>query len=260
MPEGLPLRLLVCLDRVNVSGHKHAFAAAVRLQQPQPNISVATGGSAAFHRCRTWAKGRGEKGPKGIETRVTTPLNQKITTMAVAAATAFGVALVVARFSGQQGRSTLQILLENPDGSSPDVETCAKVSRLLSAQLDVAELIGGRYTLEVSSAGLDRPLLSAAECARFVGKHAAFKFKNPLDLNGKPLGATKGVIGAVTGDDVTLQAEGTQLRFNFHQVQSAELAPTDAEMAAFMGFKAKPARGTPHPLSARAKQLNNPQS
>lgn len=172
--------------------------------------------------------------------------------MAQGAAASFGVRLVVARFSGQSGRSTLQVLLENPDGTSPDVEVCAQVSRLLSAQLDVAEIIGGKYTLEVSSAGLDRPLLSAADCARFLGKGAAVKFKSPAEFKGKPLGATKGVLQAVTGDDVTLLVDGAPLTFNFHQVHNAELAPTPEEMAVFMGFNDKPKRGTPHPLSQRA--------
>jgi ribosome maturation factor RimP len=188
-----------------------------------------------------------------------TPLQQKLNQMAGAAAASFGVQLVLARLGSQSGvragRSTLQVLLENPDGSSPDVEICAQVSRLLSAQLDVAELIGGKYILEVSSAGLDRPLLSAAECARFVGKGAAVKFKTPLEFKGKPLGAAKGVLQAVAGDEITLLFEGLLLTFNFQQVYSAELAPTEAELAAFMGFNPKPKRGTPHPLSMRAKQL-----
>jgi ribosome maturation factor RimP len=192
---------------------------------------------------------------------VTTPLNQKLTAMAQGAAASFSVQLVVARFGGQSGRSTLQVLLENPDGTSPDVEICAQVSRLLSAQLDVADVIGGKYTLEVSSAGLDRPLLSAADCARFVGKGAAVKFKSPVEVHGKPLGAAKGVLQAVQGDSVTLGVNGQPVTFNFHQVQSAELAPTPEEMAAFMGFHAKPKRGTPHPLSARAQKLkNNPEA
>lgn len=188
-----------------------------------------------------------------------TPLQQKLNQMAAAAAASFAVQLVVARFGGQSGRSTLQVLLENPDGSSPDVEVCAQVSRLLSAQLDVAELIGGKYTLEVSSAGLDRPLLSPADCSRFMGKGAAFKFKSPVELKGKPLGAAKGVLQAVAGDEVTLLVDGAPLTFNFHQVHNAELAPTEAEMAAFMGFNTKPKRGTPHPLSPRAQKLKSTQ-
>lgn len=180
-----------------------------------------------------------------------TPLNQKISAMAQGAAASFGVQLVVARFGGQSGRSTLQVLLENPDGTSPDVEVCAQVSRLLSAQLDVAELIGGKYTLEVSSAGLDRPLLSATDCTKFIGKGAAFKFKDSVEFRGKPLGATKGLLQAVKGDEITLDVDGHPLTFNFGQVHAAELAPTPAELAAFMGFKAKPKRGTPHPLKCQ---------
>lgn len=179
------------------------------------------------------------------------PLQQKISEMAEMAAAAHGVKLVVARFTGQQGRSTLEVLIETPEGTSPDVEVCKAVSRMLSAQLDVAELIAGRYTLEVSSPGLDRPLLSMADCVRFTGKGAAFKFADTQDLNGKALGAAKGVIEGVDGETITLRTDAGVMRFGFDAVHRAELAPTDAEMEAFMGFSAKPKRGTPHPLKGK---------
>lgn len=185
------------------------------------------------------------------------PLQQKITAMAEMAAAAHGVKLIVARFTGQQGRSTLEVLIETPEGTSPDVEVCKAVSYMLSAQLDVAELIAGRYTLEVSSAGLDRPLLSAADCLRFKGKGANFKFSEPQDLNGKPLGAAKGVIEAVDGETIKLATEAGPMVFAFGVVHRAELEPTEAELAAFMGFHSKPKRGTPHPLKGQTQK--NPQ-
>ena len=182
------------------------------------------------------------------------PLHQKITELAEMAAAAHGVKLIVARFTGQQGRSTLEVLLETPEGESPDVEVCKAVSRMLSAQLDVAELIAGRYTLEVSSAGLDRPLLTVADCLRFKGKGANFKFAEPQDLNGKPLGAAKGVIEAVENETITLATDAGRMVFAFGVVHRAELDPTDEEMAAFMGFNAKPKRGTPHPLKGKTEK------
>ena len=179
------------------------------------------------------------------------PLQEKVTAMAEMAAAAHGVKLIVARFTGQQGRSTLEVLLETPEGESPDVEVCKAVSRMLSAQLDVAEIIAGRYTLEVSSAGLDRPLLSAADCLRFKGKGANFKFADPQDFNGKPLGAAKGVIEAVENETITLALQGGSMVFAFGVVHRAELDPTEAELLAFMGFNTKPKRGTPHPLKGK---------
>lgn len=185
------------------------------------------------------------------------PLHQKIAEMAQGAATAHGLVLVKAFLSGQQGRSTLQVLLETPAGESPDVEACAQVSRLLAAQLDVADIIAGKYVLEVSSPGLDRPLNSAADCTRFVGKGAAFKFKQAQECNGKPLGAAKGVLKAVEGETITLIVENHTMAFPFSAVMNAELDPTHEEMQAFMGFKEKPKRGTPHPLK-NASLKNKP--
>jgi ribosome maturation factor RimP len=178
------------------------------------------------------------------------PLHQKLTEMAQAAAAVHGLVLVQAKLGGQSGRSTLQVLLETPEGTSPDVALCAKVSRMFAAQLDVEDIIQGKYFLEVSSPGLDRPLTTPADCKRFVGKGAAFKFKSPQQLAGKPVGAAKGVLQSTVGDEVTLQVDGTPMTFNFNTVHSAELAPTAAELTAFMGFSEKPKRGTPHPLRA----------
>jgi ribosome maturation factor RimP len=166
---------------------------------------------------------------------VPTPQANTISQLATQAAAAHGLVLVVARLTGQQGRLTLEVLLEQPDGTSPTVEDCTKVSRMLSAQLDVAEVINGRYQLEVGSPGLERPLLSVADCTRFMGRHAQFKFTQPISTPLGPLGAAKGAITKVEGETVTLALSPTHhTSFTFGMVYTAELAPTPAEMAEFM--------------------------
>jgi ribosome maturation factor RimP len=61
------------------------------------------------------------------------------------------------------------------------IEDCEAVSREVSAQLDVADPISGNYTLEVSSPGLDRPLFTPAQFARYIGQVAKLTLKLPQD-------------------------------------------------------------------------------
>jgi ribosome maturation factor RimP len=80
-----------------------------------------------------------------------------------------GYRLVRVRVSGADG-CTLQIMAERPDGTMT-VEDCEKVSRTLSPALDLADPIERGYRLEVSSPGMDRPLVRRSDFERFIGHH-----------------------------------------------------------------------------------------
>lgn len=67
---------------------------------------------------------------------------------------------------------TLQIMIERKDRENIVVDDCAAVSRAVSALLDEKDPIAGRYTLEVSSPGLDRPLTALENFVRFAGFEA----------------------------------------------------------------------------------------
>jgi ribosome maturation factor RimP len=71
----------------------------------------------------------------------------------------------------------LRIVLDHEAGVRLD--DCEAISKEISALLDVEDFGRGRYTLEVSSPGLDRPLLRPADFARFVGRRARVRRKNP---------------------------------------------------------------------------------
>ncbi len=169
---------------------------------------------------------------------------ETITATAHAAAAAHGLTLVQAKLSGQNGRLTLQVLVEKADDSgawvSPTLEECTAVSRLIGAQLDVLDIITGRYTLEVGSPGLDRPLLTPADFARFIGKTAYVKLKTPVAAaKGAPLGALKGALSASTETTVTVDDATGPVTVPFSNIQQAELSPTPAEMAEFMKLHSK---------------------
>ncbi|MGH6741104.1 MAG: ribosome maturation factor RimP, partial [Bradyrhizobium sp.] len=79
-----------------------------------------------------------------------------------------GYRLVRVRISGLSG-CTVQIMAERPDGSMT-IEDCETVSRALSPVLDVTDLIASAYRLEISSPGIDRPLVRRTDFERFAGQ------------------------------------------------------------------------------------------
>ncbi len=97
-----------------------------------------------------------------VETIIQDPLHHK----------GYGVVRVL--LSGAQ-RLTLQIMIERLDGQEITVDDCATASRMISALLDVEDIIKNRYILEVSSPGLDRPLVKIADYQRFVGSPVIVK-------------------------------------------------------------------------------------
>ena len=86
-----------------------------------------------------------------------------------------GCEVVKVSLFGQTGRKVLQVLLERPDGTSVNIDDCQRISRALSLKLDVMDVITSKYTLEISSAGIDRPLVKPADFVRFCGKNVVVK-------------------------------------------------------------------------------------
>ncbi|MEX2963703.1 ribosome maturation factor RimP [Microbulbifer sp. TYP-18] len=83
------------------------------------------------------------------------------------------------------------------------VEDCEKVSRQASAVLDVEDPISGRYTLEVSSPGLDRPLYRLEHYQRFVGSRIEVRLRMPLEGRRK----WQGLLAGVEGEEVVLRID-----------------------------------------------------
>ena len=100
------------------------------------------------------------------------------------------------------------------------LEDCAYVSRQLSAQLDMEDPIEGRYTLEVSSPGLDRPLFTDHDFERFAGRQIRLSTHAPLDGRRHFQGRLEGIVdGSVR---VTLEG-GRQVSIPRDQVAKARL-------------------------------------
>lgn len=100
------------------------------------------------------------------------------------------------------GRNALlRIFIDREDGVT--VEDCEKVSRQASAVLDVEDPISGKYTLEVSSPGLDRPLYRPDQYKRFAGARIEVRLRMPLEGQRK----WRGLLAGVEGDELVLRVD-----------------------------------------------------
>ena len=118
----------------------------------------------------------------------------------------------------QQGKySLLRIYIEREEGVT--IEDCEKVSRQVSALLDVEDPIAGEYTLEVSSPGMDRPLFSIEHYLKYVGSEVDLKLRRPLDGRRK----FKGQIIKISGDIVGLLVEGSEYSLEFSDIEKASI-------------------------------------
>ena len=135
--------------------------------------------------------------------------------------------LVRVRLSGGQ-RPTLQVMAERRDGRMMGVEDCAALSGNVSAFLDVEDPIASGYTLEVSSPGIDRPLVRRRDFARFAGFEARVDLVRPLDGRRR----FRGRIGGVTQGGVRLAlTEGGDVELAFDAIGAAKLVLNDELLA-----------------------------
>jgi ribosome maturation factor RimP len=83
-----------------------------------------------------------------------------------------GFDLVELRRGGSRSRPVLEVRIDRRDGAKVTIEDCARASRALEARLEAGALVSEQYVLEVSSPGADRPLRTAADWRRFIGRRA----------------------------------------------------------------------------------------
>ena len=158
-----------------------------------------------------------------------TELERRIEGMVGPAAEGLGYELVRVMLTGGGRDGRLQIMAERRDGAAMTVEDCERLSRTVSAILDVEDPIEGGYTLEVSSPGIDRPLVRRKDWERWIGHAARVELHAPLDGRKR----FKGVLLGLEGDDARLRLEegGGEVRLPLALVARAKLVLTDALIA-----------------------------
>ncbi|MEQ8746467.1 ribosome maturation factor RimP [Pyruvatibacter sp.] len=108
-----------------------------------------------------------------------TPAEEKIEALIAPLIESMGYEIVRIRIIGS-GTPVLQVMAQRADGTMP-IEGCEEVSRAISAALDVDDPISGKYTLEVSSPGIDRPLTREKDFDTWAGHLAKVELQMPID-------------------------------------------------------------------------------
>jgi|SRR4051812_1737707 ribosome maturation factor RimP len=102
------------------------------------------------------------------------------------------------------GRATVQIMAERLDGKGMQIEDCTEISRAVSALLDVEDPVPGRYELEVSSPGIDRPLTRVRDFERYAGFEVKLETGRPVAgrkrFRGRLLGIAEGTVRLKEGE------------------------------------------------------------
>src|ERR671937_1844875 len=125
----------------------------------------------------------------------------RVSTVAEPVLQGMGYRLVRIRISGDAG-CTVQIMAERPDGSM-HIEDCEAISRALSPVLDVADPIDRAYRLEISSPGIDRPLVRRSDFERYAGH--LVKIEMAVAHQGRK--RFRGTLAGVEGDKIPLRRD-----------------------------------------------------
>jgi ribosome maturation factor RimP len=135
-----------------------------------------------------------------------------------------GYELVEVEWTRSGGRWALRLFIDRPSGVG--IDDCQAVSRTVEPILDVEDLIGPAYDLEVSSPGLDRPLRKPEHFDRYAGQRVVVKAFGPLEGTAPGSPARKGWTGTLLGFEdghVKVDVEGTLHRIPHGRIARAHL-------------------------------------
>ncbi|WP_374443511.1 ribosome maturation factor RimP [Pseudomonas panipatensis] len=122
-------------------------------------------------------------------------------------------------FISQGRHSLLRVYIDRPEGIL--IDDCEIVSRQVSGVLDVEDPISGEYTLEVSSPGMDRPLFSLEQFARYVGEQVKIKLRTPFERRRN----FQGILRGVEEQDVVVLVDDHEYLLPIDSIDKANIIP-----------------------------------
>lgn len=135
-----------------------------------------------------------------------------------------GYDLVSLRIIGSQKLQTLQIMAENPDTGTLDMDGCTEISHAVSALLDVEDPIQSAYQLEVSSPGIDRPLVKDRDFVKYIGYEISVE---TIDANQDGARKFRGRLSSFDGESFTIITDHGDEPIRMDNLVRAKLILTD---------------------------------
>lgn len=154
-----------------------------------------------------------------------TPLEQKIADICAPVIEDLGFTLHMVKASGANGSMLLQIMAEDKTSKNLGVDDAAKISRALSAVLDVEDPIDGAYRLEVSSPGIDRMLIEEEDYLHYKGFEAKIETLIPALENGQK--KFRGRLEGIKENKILLSTDQGDVQIPCSSVAKAKLVLTD---------------------------------
>jgi ribosome maturation factor RimP len=151
--------------------------------------------------------------------------NEELSQLLQPAIAGLGLELVGIEFSTGAAGSLLRVYIDESE-RGVTIDDCERASREISALLDVNDPVAGRYTLEVSSPGLERPLFTPAHFERFAGEQVKITVNLPIDGRRR----FQGRIDAVDADRVTIEQDGKAVAIAHANIAKARLVPDYAAL------------------------------
>lgn len=142
---------------------------------------------------------------------------------------AMGFEVVRVALTGSTGRKTLQVMADRRDGSLITVGDCEQISHALSAIFDVEGPVADRYDLEVSSAGIDRPLTRPKDFVAYSGFEAKIETKMSVAGRKRLRGQLAGMTDA---NEVLIHIDDADVTIAVDNIKTAKLILTDELIAA----------------------------
>lgn len=149
-------------------------------------------------------------------------LQERLTEMLEPLVKTLGYEIVLLEFNPYHGSASLQLFIDAPGGVTLD--DCARVSHEVAGLLDVEDPIQQAYRLEVSSPGLDRPLVKPEHFERFAGSIAKIQLIAPLAGDNRR--KFQGVLSGIQGECVVLDTgDAGRFELPLSQIERARLVP-----------------------------------
>jgi ribosome maturation factor RimP len=161
-------------------------------------------------------------------------LENKIAGLIAGKVESAGYDLVRVQIKGGGKYATLQVMAERKDGVGMTVEDCATISSAVCLSVEADTDLADRFDLEVSSPGIDRPLVKLQDFVRFQGNVAKVELNAPLEGQRR----FQGKIENVSGEEIAFSVDKKVLKVSFKDIERAKLVLTDELLKAAASGKA----------------------